>query len=184
MPLSKKSQTSFFVIVGLIMFIAVIIGFFAYNNLQAENIKGEAKKTSDLSLQAEEIKKFVNDCVRKAAFEGLRTIGQTGGYIEVPKIISFKGTSLWYLDQVNIQPFLNQTQERLVEYINSNLPQCVENENLSKLGFSIEKGQPLTLMEFGADDVTLKVVYPIKLSKGDFTKDFSEFFNTFDIRYR
>ncbi|MBI2660603.1 hypothetical protein HYX07_05565 [Candidatus Woesearchaeota archaeon] len=180
----KKAQTSFFVIIGVFMFIAMLIGFVIYNNIKAKKVEEEAKKTADLSLQAEEIEKFVNECIRKASFEGLKKLGQTGGYLELPSIINFKGTSYWHLDQVNIQPFLNQTQERLLEHINANVPKCVDDEKIKQLGFSAEKGELKTSIEFGAADITIKTNYPIKLSQQDFTKEFSEFFNTFDIRYR
>ncbi|MDP3765563.1 MAG: hypothetical protein Q8R04_03555 [Nanoarchaeota archaeon] len=182
--LKSKAQTSIFVIIGVIMFVAMIAGFFVYNKLRTSKVEEEAKKASDLSLQAEEFEKFVNDCIRKASSEGLNKLGQTGGYLEVPNLINFKGTSYWHFDQVNIQPFLNQTQERLIEYINTNTPKCVESENITKFGFLIEKKEPTTFIEFGNADVTIKIVYPIKVSKEDFSKEFSEFFNTLDIRYR
>src|SRR3989338_558041 len=125
MHLSKKSQVSFFVIAGLIMLIGIIAGLYIYNDIRKSKIEEEVK-TADISLQAEEIEKFANDCIRKASFDALKKIGQTGGYIDVPDLISFRGTSFWYLDQVNIQPFLNQTQERLISYVNSNVPRCLE----------------------------------------------------------
>ncbi|MBI2649745.1 hypothetical protein HYX04_00350, partial [Candidatus Woesearchaeota archaeon] len=181
--LQNKAQASFFVVVGLVMFIAVIVGFFAYNKIKSSKIQTEAEKAA-LALQAEEIKKFVNDCIRKTTYDGLKKLGQTGGYFEVPDLINFKGTGYWHLDQINIQPFLNQTQQRLLEYVNANIPVCVENGNLTKFGFLVEKKKPIAFMEFGNSDVTIKVIYPIKLSKEDFTKELSEFFNTFDIRYR
>ncbi|MBI2652355.1 hypothetical protein HYX00_02710 [Candidatus Woesearchaeota archaeon] len=180
----SKAQTSFFVILGIIIFITAITGYFVYNNIKKAKIEEEAKEIADLSLQSKEIEKFVNDCLRKESFDALKKLGQTGGYIEIPKLIRFDNTSFWYLSQANIQPFLNQTQERLIEYINVNLPKCVDNGNLSKFGFLVEKGKPLTFIEFGNSDVTLKVIYPIKLSKEKFTKEFSEYFTTFSIRYR
>lgn len=179
-----KAQASVFVAIGVIIFIALIIGYFVNKNLKTSKIEEEAKKISDLSLQAEEIRKFVNDCIRKSAWEGLLQLGRTGGYIEVPQLIDFKGTGYWYLEQVNIQPFLNRTQERLIEYININSPKCVESGNITKFGFLIEKKEPATFIEFGDNDVTVKIIYPFKLAKDKFTKEFSEFFNTFDIRYR
>ena len=181
--LQNKAQTSIFVILGIFMFIALIIGFFVYNNIKYK-AEEEAKKTADLSLQAEEVEKLVNDCIRKASFEGIKKIGQTGGYLEVPKLIEFKGISYWHLDQVNIQPFLNQTQERLLEHINANVPKCVDDEQIKQLGFELEKGELKTAVEYGAADVTIKANYPLKLRQQDFTKEFSEFLNTFDIRYR
>lgn len=180
----NKAQASFFAVIGVLLFIAAITGFFVYNNIKKTNIEQETKKAAEISLQAEEVKKFVNDCIRKASFEGLKTIGQTGGYVDVPKLISFKGTAMWQFDQANIQPFLNQTKEKLIQYVNENAPKCVENGNISRLGFSVEKSNPITSIEFGASDVTIKAVYHIKLGKENFNRDFSEFFNTFDIRYR
>jgi len=179
----NKAQTSFFLIVGLVLLIASIAGLFIYNKIKTSIVKTEAEKAA-LTLQAEEVEKFVNDCIRKTTAEGLQKLGQTGGYLDVPKLINFRGMSYWHLDQVNIQPFLNQTQQRLIKYINSKVPACVDEGKITELGFAVDRGQHSTFMEFGSSDVSVKVIYPIKLSKEDFTKEFSEFFNTFDIRYR
>lgn len=179
-----KAQTSVFVILGIFIFIAAIIGFAAYNNIKSEKAEEEAKKAADLSLQAKEVEKLVSDCIRRESFEGIKRLGQTGGYLEVPNLIEFKGIGYWHLDQVNIQPFLNQTQERLLEHIDSNVPKCVDDGQIKQLGFSLEKGELKSAVEYGSGDITIKVNYPIKLKQQDFTKDFSEFFNTFDIRYR
>ena len=178
----SKAQMSIFWIIGLVMLIALVAGLFVYNDLRTSKIKEEAK--NDLSSQAEEIEKFVNDCMRKEAFEGLKRLGQTGGYLEIPKIISFKGTGYWYLDEVNIQPILNQTQERLLEHISANVPKCVDDERIKELGFAVQKGAIKTTIEFGNADVTVKIEYPIRLEREKFTKEFSGFFNSFDIRYR
>lgn len=182
--LQKKAQSSFFVIAGIFLFVAMIVGFVVYNNINSKKAGEEAKKISDLGLQAEEVKNLVNECIRKASLEGLKKLGQTGGYLEVPTLINFKGMGYWHLDQINIQPFLNQTQERLIEYVDANVPSCVDEQKISQLGFKVEKGRQTTFIEFGTADVTIKVNYPIKLSQQDFTKEYSEFFNTFDIRYR
>src|SRR3989344_6022933 len=178
----SKAQMSIFWIIGLVMLIALVACLFVYNDLRTSKIKEEAK--NDLSSQAEEIEKFVNDCMRKEAFEGLKRLGQTGGYLEIPKIISFKGTGYWYLDEVNIQPILNQTQERLLEHISANVPKCVDDERIKELGFAVQKGAIKTTIEFGNADVTVKIEYPIRLEREKFTKEFSGFFNSFDIRYR
>lgn len=182
--IQNRAQTSIFVILGIFIFTAAIIGFIAYNNIQSEKFEEEAKRTADLSLQAKEVENLVNGCIRKESFQGLKRLGQTGGYLEVPKLIEFRGVGYWHIDQVNIQPFLNNTQERLLEYINSNVPKCVDDEKIKQLGFELEKGELKAAVEYGAGDVTVKVYYPLRLSRQDFTKEFSEFFNTFDIRYR
>lgn len=181
--LQNKAQVSLFAVLGIILFIAIILGFFAYTNAKSK-AEAESKKIFGLGQQANEIQKFANDCIRKAVFEGLKKLGETGGYLDAPNLISFRGRSYWHIDQVNIQPFLNQTQERLIEYINANVPACVDEKTITTLGFKAEKWQPSTFIEFGSSDVTVKTVYPIKLSKDKFTKEFSSFLNTFGIRYR
>ena len=181
---SNKAQTSIFVAVGLIMFIVVIIGFFIVKNIKTSKIVEEPKKTSDLSFQAEEVRKFINDCIRKSTWDGLITLGKTGGYIVIPNLIDLQVTILWYLDQANIQPYLNETQQRLIDYINTTVPKCIDAGNISKFGFIIEKAQPTTFVEFGNNDVTVKILYPIKLTKEKFYKEYKEFFNSFDLRYR
>ncbi|MBI2541454.1 hypothetical protein HYV80_01980 [Candidatus Woesearchaeota archaeon] len=180
----KKAQVSLFVILGIFMFVAAVAGFYAYSNAKQSEAQEEAEKISGLSLKAEEIEKFANDCIRKTAFDAIKKIGQTGGYLEVPSLISFKGTSYWHLDQANIQPFLNQTQERMIGHMNENIPSCIDDAKIRQLGFDVEKGRVKTAIEFGAADITIKTDYQIKLKQAGYTKEFSEFFNTFDIRYR
>ena len=94
----NKAQTTFFVIAGLILFVAALAGLLVYNNIKQSKIEEQAKKTANMGLQADEVKKFVNDCIRKESFEGLKTMGQTGGYLNVPKLIDFKGTAMWQID--------------------------------------------------------------------------------------
>lgn len=178
-----KAQTSLFVIAGLIIFLAAVIGIVVYNKIRTSQIE-EKTKASTLSFQAEEVKKLINDCIKKVGFEGIQRLGQTGGYIDIPSLISFKATSYWYVEQANIQPFLNQTQQRFIDYLKLHVPDCIDTGNISQYGFSIEKSSPIINVEFGSKDVTIKINYPIKVSKEDFSKEFNEFFNTFDIRYR
>ena len=182
--IKKKGQITFFIILVLVLIFAAIATYFMYNKIKQERAEEEARRVAELNLQADSIKKYINECIRKTSYDGLIKLGQTGGYIQIPKIINFKGTSYWQIDQANIQPFLNQTQEILIEYINANLPKCVEAGNLTNLGFSIEKEKPTTSIYFGNNDVTVKAYYPLKLSKGKFTKEFSDFHNTLDLRYR
>ncbi len=179
--MGKRGQLSLFVVLGLGLFAIIVLGYY-YSNLRGED--SQEKAELELSLRADEINKYVSDCIRKSTFEGLVILGQNGGYIQTPNLISFKGTSYWYLNQVNIQPFLNQTQERLIEYVNEKVPDCVDGANASKFGFQVEKGNPFTYIDFSNNDVVVRVVYPIKASKQSFSKEFSEFYNTFDIRYR
>lgn len=179
----NKAQASLFVIAGLLIFLAAIIGIVVYNKIRTSQVEEKAR-ASTLSFQAEEVKKLINDCIKKVGFEGIQRLGQTGGYIDVPGLISFKTTSYWYVEQANIQPFLNQTQQRFIEYLTLNVPNCIDTGNISQYGFLIEKSNPIINVEFGSKDITIKIDYPIKVSKEDFSKEFSEFFNTFDIRYR
>ncbi|MBI3027104.1 hypothetical protein HYY70_03245 [Candidatus Woesearchaeota archaeon] len=180
----NKAQVTFYAILGLFLFMFLIIGVFYYNNVKEQRAREEAAKIQEINLNAQEIERLVSDCIRKESFDGLKILGRAAGYFEIPMLIDYKGTAMWQFDQANIQPFLNQTQERLIEYVDKNVPKCFENANVTQYGFLIEKKEPKTFMEFGASDVTIKVIYPIKVSKGQFTKEFSEFFNTFNIRYR
>ncbi len=181
---SKKSQITIFAIVGLVILLVAVFGFLLFKNLKTAKVEQESADLSTLSLQASEIEKLINDCIKKTSFEGIELLGKTGGYLEVPQLINFKGTSFWYLEQANIQPFLNQTQERLMQHINKSLPRCIDSGNSTQYGFSIEKGKPTTRIEFGNNDVTVEINYPIKLSKATFTKELSMFFNILNVRYR
>ncbi len=179
-----QGQITFFAIVGLVLLLLAIAGFFVVNSLRNQKSEGETQRAETISLQAQEIERYISSCISKEAFDGLKRLGQTGGYFELQGLIDFQGVSLWQLDQANIQPFLNQTQERLIAYINANVPKCIETADISRYGFYVDKKEPSTFMEFGASDVTLKVIYPIRLNKTGFSKELNQFFTTFSIRYR
>ena len=180
----NKAQITFFLILGLVLLFAFIGGFFIYNKIKTENTEEESKRIAELNLQADNVQKYIDECIRKTSYDGLIRLGNTGGYIQMPNLLNFKGTSYWQIEQANIQPFLNQTQERLIDYININFPKCVESGNFTQFRVQVEKKQPTTSLYFGSNDVTIKINYPIKLSKEKFTKEILDFHNTLDLRYR
>lgn len=179
----KKSQVTLFIIFGIVILGAVATALFVYYG--EEDIVTELKRVQIFYTKIKPVKTYIQTCVDETGYEGLKKIGLQGGYTEVPDYISYQDTALWYLEERNIQPLLNETKMRLAEYVNENLKRCI---NASKYyreeGFFIEYDELSSDVTFGADDVTLKVTFPVKIRYGPFEQSYEEFIKRYDVRFR
>ncbi|MBI2647029.1 hypothetical protein HYW99_00990 [Candidatus Woesearchaeota archaeon] len=79
--MQKRAQTTIFIIIGIII---VISGIFFFYTTQEKKSELEPEITiveEQVPTEFEPIKKYVNDCVYSVSVEGLKKIGQQGGYI-------------------------------------------------------------------------------------------------------
>ncbi len=78
---NKKSQTTIFMIVGLIILIGGVV-FFYSTQKAPKPFEPEIKLIQEqIPLEFEPIKNYANDCAYSLGIEGLRIIGKQGGYI-------------------------------------------------------------------------------------------------------
>jgi hypothetical protein len=181
----KKGQVTLFIIVGIIVIVLLAAGiWFTRSYLEEKQTKFEATQAAELAAEAKEIEKFVDVCVKQTAYAGLERLGKQAGYINLPEIISVRSTGFWYLDQVNIQPTLNQTLKRLETYIEQNLERCTDFIDFEAQGFAIKHGQPTSAVFYTPNSVKVDVEYFAEVKKQGYTKTFERFNSNLEVRFR
>lgn len=79
--IGKKSQTTFFMLAGIIILLGGIIFYYATKQV-AEKPEPEIRIVQEqIPFEFDSIRKYANDCAYAIGVEGLRLIGDQGGYI-------------------------------------------------------------------------------------------------------
>ena len=135
----KRGQISLFIIIGILILFIIIGSIYTYSYIKEKQAELEAEKKAQIELETQKIKEFIDSCISKVSYQGIEKIGRQGGYIAIPSIINFKGTAFWYLDEINIQPTLEQINTYLKDYIDDNIPLCTAGfETFKSQGFEIK----------------------------------------------
>ena len=178
--MAKKGQITTFIILGMVILIAFAFVLYA-RNIQS---KSQIENTKTFETEFSAINEYVTSCLKDVGYESLRITGLGGGYTYVPIILEIKNTSYWYYNVVNLQPFLPVIEQRLNDYINSNLTKCTNFDVFTNQGFVIKYDQPTTITAIAEDDVSIKVTYPIEVKKKNATKELSEFIMSYKLYFK
>jgi pimeloyl-ACP methyl ester carboxylesterase len=182
--LQKRGQISLFVIVGLIIVLSVLLIGYMSSSVVKKRLEAEVETTAGLSVETLPVKNYVESCLKKVAYEGLIRAGLKGGYINVPDIIEAEDTSYWYFDGVDIHPSLEEIRQRLEDYININLQGCTDFSVFEEQGYLITTENLSTEVNFGVNDLSIRVDYPITVKREEFEQLISDFQVKFDVRFR
>jgi len=88
----KKAQITVFMIVGIILLFSSALLFYIRGQV-VQGIGTEfVPSVQEVPLEAQPIKVFTEDCMARIAKEGLKKIGQHGGYVE-PTNVDFSGSA-------------------------------------------------------------------------------------------
>jgi hypothetical protein len=173
----KKGQITLFMIIGILMLL--FVGIYAYLNF---NGSSQGLNTNLANMQ--QAKAHFDSCVIETTASGLKELGEKGGYYDIPEAIKKNETSLWYLNQINVQPSLYQLKEKTEKYVDSNLEDCIDFDGLKKQGFDVSTNSPKTEIIFGVDRTTIIVNYTVELKKQGVYQKYDEFRQDLDVRFR
>lgn len=81
----KKGQVTVYIIIGIIALLSVSV-FFYIRSAKIEAPASYAPTIEQIPLEAEPIRDFVASCVRQVAENGLRSVGDYGGYVSREKM--------------------------------------------------------------------------------------------------
>ena len=115
---AKKGQITAFVILGgVILFL-----FFLVLYLKPSFIQGGAGSKIELAHQAEDVNKYIHDCVRGLAEDGLVEMGMHGGYISPEDYFAAFYSEVGYAyNKGKTFPEIEVLEEELSAYIENNL---------------------------------------------------------------
>jgi len=116
----SKAQTSIFIIIGLVIAMFFFMLIYLMNTL------------FDFSplLTEDDVKYYVELCVKYTTEQGLHTMGVQGGHITISK--PFYTTPFSDVVYNDYLPTLDSMEFELQEYINSNIASCIYNFTTSK----------------------------------------------------
>jgi len=124
----KRGQTTLFVIVGIVIIVALVIGIVMRSQLSdilqgVELAQSEAAKSKSL-----EIEDYAEGCLEKVSIESLINVLAQGGYYEVKNGVELSNFVVpYYLDKDKEDvPSLSEIEKSLGRYIAVNLDKCVK----------------------------------------------------------
>ncbi len=178
----RRAQLTVFVIVGLvIMLSAATVLYYASKRIPIEEIllvPTEAKPVHD----------FVTNCIDIVAREAIERLGTQGGYINLPGIIAktpnsyipvdssavFK-TPLWYYEGEDRTPSIQDIEQDISAYITAQLRTCTREFTAHPQFIIAEQANTTTATTLTEEDVRIKVIWPLLLTKGQTTTSIKDF---------
>ncbi len=186
--MSKKGQLMFFVIIGVLIVLGGVLVVINVKNYQEES-------KVNFPVEHQPVVNFGQECLRQTSEEGLRLIGEHGGYTEDPETsasptdsdaVDFSGAGVvyWsYLKSENTcktcefsskKPFLYKSkgspsiEAELDNYIKENLPRCINNfDSLKQQGFILSTGGEIVPnSKVTENTVRVDLKFPVRSEKG------------------
>ena len=130
---SPKGQVAIFMIFAIIVLLGGVLYFF-YQKQSA------GKEVEIVQPEVVPVKKYVEDCIKNTAEDGLEQIGLSGGYINIPARISndprayltyYPGAGFkipyWWHDAIESVPTEEFINNQLRTHIKSEFKKCINN---------------------------------------------------------
>ena len=178
--MKKKAQITIFLLLGL-----VVLGFFVF---LAYFISEFSRATEVETRDIDTLKTYVEGCIKHTGSYGLFKIGRQGGYITPPEktyIRSYATLSYAFSEHKNTLPDLDFIEKELENYIDNNLPACLNDfEEFKNQGLTVEPKHITTDVKFTTTDVILDVHYPLKVIEGNKKTKISDFKLHVPVRIR
>jgi hypothetical protein len=181
----KKGQITIFIIIGIFILLFFLIFFLYFRSLEPSKYDPEVETTLRKPFDVKYVDQYVQECLNQVSLDGLKALGLQGGYIEIPKAVNFQGNSLWYIDQANVQPSLNETIKRLQDYIKEKLVLCTDFDTInSRDDVFISYDEPKVVVFYSRKGVFVDVTYPIEINYQDSLSQFDYFSVSYELAFR
>jgi len=156
----KKAQLSLLIILGVVVLIAFILVFMLVSGSKAQK----------LPFESDSAKGFVESCITQTAEDGITLLGKQGGRIILKDYVLAPKFGISYAVKANAKtlPSIPKMEDELSLYIKNNLNFCLEDfDSLKKQGWTVEKGEFSISASINAQDVGIRVSYPLVFSLKD-----------------
>lgn len=191
----KQGQVTIYIILGFVILIALGVLFYMKTDEIEREIQTEIPGKAQFAGQ-EELRNFMDACIKEAIFNGIEIMRLQGGYIWIPdsiptKIIMDEGTREviydndipkvrinkygkgnkvpYWLDSENrlYIPTKEFMEDSLAEYVEESVTQCIDDFNTFKAqGYLIEYGNAFAVVEID-DNTKVRIDLPIIVEKGN-----------------
>lgn len=161
MKVNKKSQISFFMLIGILLLLLGILIFAIYSSRPRI---AEPQLPSEIS----NVKYYLEECVKNRAEQGLNLIGVQGGYIALPEnhlIANYSSIAYGIYNKQITLPSLGVMENELETYIDNVLPSCINFSAFPYLKFETENAS--SNVSILANEVLVDVKFPISITQGE-----------------
>jgi hypothetical protein len=170
---NRKSQITLFIIIGIIILFSV--GIYSYMRVS------EVKEVKVEQQAAPPVVEFIDACIDKVATEGIRYMGDQGGYITIPIDIRNNPTRYvslvpgtggefapkipyWYFDGKSMIPSIKYMENQVEEYVDANLEYCLRNYSGMRDEYTIlEKSNYSADVTFAEKDAIIDLYYSVEI---------------------
>lgn len=186
--MSKKGQVTFFVIIGILIVLGGVLVVINIKNYQEES-------KVNFPVEHQVVVNFINNCLKQTSEEGLRLLGEHGGYTKEPETtlnpvdseaVDFSGAGVVYWSYLKSnndcrecefsskKPFLYKIQGspsiegELDSYVKENLPGCINNfDSLKQQGYILSVGgEIIPNSKVTENTVRVDLKFPVRSEKG------------------
>ncbi len=171
----KRAQVTIFIIIGIVLLIVFAVILVLTKIIQTEQLATAQTKQEQALLEGGQIIELVQHCLQTTTIENTKQIMAQGGYSEIPPELILHNTSIWSINQINVQPTLTDIQLTLQQSIEKELPNCLNYSYFVQQGFVITSGKFHSEIKFGRNNVISALNYSLQVSKGSYSKNYDRF---------
>ncbi len=172
--MKQRGQTTIFVVLGIVIIALVAAGIY----FRGVSEKTAAEKEADIAKALPEdianIRKSVSECAQFTLEDAVAHTGLFGGFTEPKEGALFTGNDFvnyGYAERKKMLPSVLEMQEKIAEYINEFVPDCIFIENEK---FDITFPEPKASVSILDKKVAAEVEYKAVIKSGEDTFTLSE----------
>ena len=153
----KRAQATIFIIIAIVIVVGMVIFFLVRQSVSKPGVSSDTQP----------IYSFVEECIKQTGKEVIYSIGETGGYYQLDM-------PYYYIDGKTYIPTKEEIEKEIAKGINLELSFCFDDfKNFPD--YQTKQGETKTLTKILDDQVILNVNYPLTITKGEKTTQFSQF---------
>lgn len=182
---NRIAQITLFIILGLLLFFIVGIGFYFVGNIKGEKAEEISKKVQQINLEAQPIKSYIDTCLKGSSITGAYRLGLQGGYYILP--MEFLDTGYvtlpyYYFKGKNLIPSKELIERELAGHINNELGNCIDFSIFKVQGFNISNKNPKAKVSISNDKTLINLNFPLVIKKEGLTQELQDFSYELPIR--
>ena len=133
------------------------------------------------------ISNYVEDCLERVLVVGLYIFGLQGGYTDLDRKLYYKSDTInivyHYYEGRDVMPNLIDMENDLNGFVESNMNLCLQDfKPYTDQNIQIETGEMKAETDIGADQVSIKLTYPVTTTEGEKKATVSEFASEVPVR--
>jgi len=147
LPRSKNSQVTIFIILAIVILVVIIAFFYLKSSFNKEEQDKDYFILRGIKPSIKNIQDFNLECLKENSLKALETIGIQGGFYKKPEKyydLEWAFVPYYYYNGEILFPSKDKIQNELSQYIDDNLPICIDELNENFKTFKITYSKPLT----------------------------------------